>query len=486
MAAFEWFRRHLIHLIPVTSDMKRQILKTGLSLVLATSFAVCPVAAQTNPDGTVDTGDANSKQKLLTQESAALARRLKWWSDARFGMFIHWGLYAHDGSFWKGQDGKTEHMMRHLKIPIVEYEKIAAEFNPTRFDADEWVRIAKNAGMKYMVITSKHHDGFAMYRSASNNFNIVEGSPWKRDPIRELADACKRQGLRFGVYYSLGRDWHDPDVPTDVKADGNRRSNTWDYPDEDKKDFSKYFERKVKPQVRELVTQYAPAVMWFDTPEKITPAQSAELVRLIHSIKPDCIINQRVGNRLGDYAVREQEIPGSGEPQPWETCMTLNRHWGWHKMDDNWKSTEQLVQHLVDIASKGGNFLLNVGPTGEGIIPPPSVERLAQVGQWMKINGDAIYGTTASPLRQQPSWGRITKKVTKSGTTLYLHVFNWPADGRLEVALKNKVGSAMLFSTGKKLKATSGGSSIVVEVPTTAPGKASSTVVLSILGSPEV
>ena len=312
-------------------------------------------------------------------------------------MFIHWGLYAQDGCFWKGQDGTSEHMMRHLKIPIVEYEKIAADFNPVKFSADEWVSVAKAAGMKYLIITSKHHDGFAMYDSKSDRYNIVARTPFKRDPIKELAEACRKQGLRFGVYYSLGHDWHDPDVPT---RDGYR-SNTWDFPDESKKDFTKYFERKVKPQVRELLTQFGPlAVLWFDTPEKISKAQSQELVDLVHQLQPGCIINARVGNRLGDYAVQEQKIPDTGNPKPWETCMTLNGHWGYHKMDQNWKSTETLVRHLVEVASKGGNFLLNVGPTGEGIIPGPSVEHLKEVGAWMKVNGESIYGTTASPFKQ--------------------------------------------------------------------------------------
>jgi alpha-L-fucosidase len=287
---------------------------------------------------------------------------LAWWSDARFGMFIHWGLYAEDGCFWKGQDGKSEHMMRHLKIPIAEYEKLTADFNPVKFNADEWVRIAKAAGMKYIIITAKHHDGFAMYDSKADSYNIVARTPFKRDPVKGLAEACRRAGLRFGVYYSLGRDWHDPDVPT---RDGYR-SNTWDFPDESKKVFSRYFERKVKPQVRELLTQYGPiAVMWFDTPEKISKAESEELVALIHQLQPECIINARVGNHLGDYAVQEQKIPEAGDPKPWETCMTLNGHWGYHKMDQNWKPAETLVRHLVEVVSKGGNFLLNVGPTGE-------------------------------------------------------------------------------------------------------------------------
>lgn len=436
--------------------------------------------AQTNPDGTADTGDSHDGQKLLSKESPArVAERLQWWSEARFGMFIHWGLYAQDGCFWKGKDGKTEHMMRHLQIPIAEYEKIATEFNPVKFSADEWARIAKAAGMKYMIITTKHHDGFAMFDSPSNDFNIVKRTPWKRDPIKELAEACRKHGLKFGVYYSLGRDWHDPDVPTSVKADGSRRSNTWDFPDEDKKDFSKYFERKVKPQVAELLTQYGPiAVMWFDTPEKISKGQSQELVNLIHRLQSDCIVNARVGNRLGDYAVSEQKIPETGDVQPWETCMTLNGHWGYKKDDEKWKPTEMLVRNLIDITSKGGNFLLNVGPTGEGIIPGPSVERLKEVGDWMRLNGEAIYGTTASPFAKL-DWGRCTKKVSKEGTTLFLHVFNWPKDGNLLVpGLKNSVKSASLLASPVRLKTALTADGVLISVPAVAPDKISTTVVL--------
>jgi alpha-L-fucosidase len=444
------------------------------SLAAAVLLISLPARAQTAP---ADTGDAHDGQALAGGDSpAAVARRLQWWTEARFGMFIHWGLYAQDGCFWKGQDGKTEHMMRHLKIPLAEYAKIAGEFNPTRFDAAAWVRIARNAGMKYLVITSKHHDGFAMWGSKSSDYNIVARTPWKRDPIKELAEASRKQGLKFGVYYSLGRDWQDPDVPT---RDGYR-SNTWDYPDESKKVFARYFERKVKPQVRELLTGYGPiAVMWFDTPEQITPAQSAELLRLIHSLQPNTIVNARVGNRLGDYAVQEQKIPAGGDPQPWETCMTLNGHWGFHKMDQNWKPTETLVRHLVDIASKGGNFLLNVGPTGQGEIPAPSVQRLEEVGRWMKVNGDAIRGTGACPLKDL-GWGRCTRKATSDGSTLYLHVFDWPGDGKLVVPGAGKVVSASLLATGKRLAVKSTGDTTTVTVPPTAPDRISSTVVLKV------
>jgi alpha-L-fucosidase len=450
-------------------------MKTLTTLLLVLCGLPGAAGAQTPPP--VDTGDSHDGQKLTSVDPPeAVARRLKWWSDARFGMFIHWGLYAQDGCFWKGQDGKTEHMMRHLKIPLREYAKIAGEFNPIRFDADEWVRIAKDAGMKYLVITSKHHDGFAMWNSKSSDYNIVARTPWKRDPIKELAQATRKQGLKFGVYYSLGRDWQDPDVPT---KDGYR-SNTWDYPDESKKVFARYFERKVKPQVKELLTQYGPiAVMWFDTPETITRAQSEELLHLIHSLQPDTIVNARVGNGLGDYAVQEQKIPEGGDPQPWESCMTLNKHWGFHKMDENWKSTETLVRNLIDIASKGGNFLLNVGPTGQGQIPAPSVERLAEVGRWMKVNGEAIRGTGACPLGPLP-WGRCTRKATADGGRIYLHVFDWPGDGKLLVPGGLRVTSATLLASGKRLAIKNGADGATLALPAEAPDKLSSTIVLKV------
>jgi alpha-L-fucosidase len=397
--------------------------------VMALSFVTAlSVSAQVLSNGEPDTGDANNGKKLI--ESPDAAGRMKWWSEARFGMFIHWGLYSQWGCHYPGTNGdllngSTEHMMRHLQIPLTNYAKIADVFNPTNFSADQWVSIAKDAGMKYMVITTKHHDGFAMFNSPSSDYNIVKRTPWHRDPVKELAEACQKQGLKFGVYYSLGRDWEDPDCPT---KDGYR-SNTWDFPDESKKVFSRYFERKVKPQLTELLTQYGPiAVVWFDTPEKISAAESRELVDLIHRLQPNCIINARVGNRLGDYGVKEQSIPGTGDIQPWETCMTLNKHWGYFLGDEEWKPATMCVTNLVDIVSKGGNYLLNVGPTGDGIIPQGAVDDLRQVGAWMRVNGESIYGTTAAGLKT-PSWGRITKK----GDTYYLHVFRWPSDGTLAI-----------------------------------------------------
>ena len=323
------------------------------------------------------------------------SEHLKWWSDSKFGMFLHWGLYSQTGGDWKGKPYKgNEHFMIYEKLSLKEYGTIATDFNPKSYNAEKWVKMAKDAGMKYMVLTTKHHDGFAMYDSPSNDYNIVKKTPYAHDPVKDLAEACKKNGMKLGFYYSLGRDWEDPDVPTNWPTKGGR-SNLVDFPDEDSKDFSKYFERKVKPQIKELLTQYGPvAVIWFDTPEAaITKAQSEELLNMIRTLQPNCIVNNRIGNGLGDYLVSEQQIAKEANLNPWEACITMSRRWAYNRHDTEWKSPELLVRQLVEIVSKGGNLLLNIGPKGDGTFPLESVERLAAIGKWMKINNEAIYGT---------------------------------------------------------------------------------------------
>ena len=311
----------------------------------------------------------------------------------KFGMFLHWGLYAQTAGDWKNHAVKGgEHFMLYERIPVSEYGTIANEFNPIKFDADAWVKQAKATGMKYIVFTAKHHDGFAMYNSASSDYNIVKRSPFKRDPIAELTKACKKYQLTLCLYYSLGRDWQDPDVPTNwpVKAG---RSNTWDYPNEDAKVFNRYFERKVKPQITELLSNYGPiGVLWFDTPELISKKESAELKALVNKLQPNCLVNNRIGNGLGDFSISEQSLTPSSK-KAWESCLTIGKNWGYNRHDSTWKSPEILVRHLVEVVANGGNLLLNIGPKGDGTFPDWATTRLKAIGQWMDTNQEAIYGT---------------------------------------------------------------------------------------------
>ncbi|MCH6255974.1 alpha-L-fucosidase [Puniceicoccaceae bacterium K14] len=388
--------------------------------------------------------------------------RLEWWKDARFGMFIHWGAYSKAGGEWKGTTDHGEWLQFSAKIPVAEYSEFAKGFNPVDFDAKEWVAIAKTAGMKYLVITTKHHDGFAIFDSPSNEYNIVDWSEFGRDPIKELSDACHEGGIRFGVYYSLGRDWHDPDVPTKNGA----RSNLIDYPDEESKDFSKYFERKVKPQVRELLTQYGQLdIIWFDTPGLITKEQSMELRDMIRELQPQCIINNRIGNGMGDYGTPEQKIPSGKDIEPWETCMTVSeRIWGYNKYV-GYRESETLIRNLIDISSKGGNYLLNVGPTGEGIIPEESVERLNAMGEWLDINGEAIYACGPTPFGPEVGHYSDTEldkygnpkfisewkwRATTQPGKLFIHVFEWANELRIPAIEKSVENVNLLGDPDRK------------------------------------
>jgi len=409
--------------------------------------------------------------------------RMKWWREARFGMFIHWGVYSVPAGTYhdKRIDGIGEWIMHNAKIPVAEYREFAKQFNPVKYDADEWVRLAKEAGMKYIVITSKHHDGFAMFNSRASDWNIMKRTPFGRDPLKELAAACKKHGLKLGFYYSQAQDWNNPG--------GAAAGGHWDKAQEG--DMTEYIRKVAAPQVREILSNYGPiSVLWWDTPVDMTK-ERADLLLPALRLQPGIIYNNRLGGGYkGDTETPEQFVPATGYPgRDWETCMTMNDTWGYKSYDNDWKSAEMLIRNLVDIASKGGNYLLNVGPTSEGQIPAPSVERLKQVGQWMKVNHEAIYATTASPFKHLP-WGRCTKAITKSGANLYLHVFNWPPEGKLLVpGLKNKAQKAYLLSDLKQTSLSTENSAeglVVSGLSPAPPDPISTTIVLTVTGSPEI
>jgi alpha-L-fucosidase len=417
-------------------------------------------------------------QKMSKQ---AHDRKMKWWREARFGMFIHWGLYAIPAGTWKGKEisGIGEWIMRRARIPAKTYEKLATSFNPTKFDAEAWVKLAVDAGMKYLTITSKHHDGFAIFHSEASGYNIVDATPFGRDPVAELAKACKNAGIKLCFYYSQKQDWHHPDAS----------GNAWDYPSRPDKNFNRYMREKALPQVREILTQYGPVGMiWYDTPQDITAAQTKRFVKQVYDVQPNCIVNGRAGHGIGDYqSMGDNLIPPGRVDGDWETPATLNDTWAYKTNDHNWKDLTGLIHRMVDIVSKGGNYLLNIGPKADGTIPPASVKLLKGMGQWMSLNGEAVHGAGASPSPFEQSWGAITSKRDR----LYLNVVDWPSGKLILHGLQSKVKRAYLLQKADKdLKVLqtqdpeSGVDHLEVQIPKKAPNRHVSVIVLETRVSP--
>jgi len=335
------------------------------------------------------------------------------WQNAGFGLFIHWGAYTQLHGQWKGleleKDLWGEWIMKRAGISIPDYEAAIKPFNPSSFNAEEWADLAKEAGVRYLIITAKHHDGFAMYPSKASPYNLTDFCGFPRDPMKELSKACQENQIGFGFYYSHRIDWHDSTKSKDS--------------------FDAYWQKKCIPQVNELTSNYGSlAVMWFDMGCK--DAEKVEqLLELVQKNQPNCVVNSRIGAGLGDYTSQKDcFVPAKPMDTPWETHMTLNEHWAWYPQDLFYKSPKEIIHTLLAVRSMGGNFLLNIGPDNQGRIPLTETLTLKRIGQWMQKYGDTVYGVQPSPLPRFP-WGRCTQK----GNTLYLHLFEWPSDGTLFV-----------------------------------------------------
>ena len=425
-------------------------------------------------------GNVNAQKKSKVKNLSD-DERMEWWRDSKFGMFIHWGAYSIIGGErgTKIAGGGAEWAMDKLDYTIEDYEKYPEMFNPTLFDADAWVTMAKDAGMKYIVLTSKHHEGFGLWDSKVSDYDVMDTSPFKRDIVKELSEACKKQGIVFCFYYSIV-DWHHPQAQGNLYPNYNISQH--DDPSVVNPEFPEYYEKYMKPQVGELLKNYGDiGVVWFDGDwiSDYTTEMGKDLYKYIREIQPNTIVNNRVdkgrtgmdgmnnhpGEFAGDFGTPEQEIPDTGIDTDWEACMTMNGTWGYKPSDNKWKSSEDLIEKLVDIVSKGGNFLLNIGPDGFGRFPAESIRRLKAMGEWTKKNGEAIYGAKASPY-EKPKWGRYTIK----DNVLYAHVFDWPKDGLLKLNKEIKVKKATVLTDAKtKLSSIATSREVLVDVPMLAP-----------------
>jgi len=421
--------------------------------------------------------------------------RIAWWREARFGMFVHWGVYSALGNEYKGRQGGgyAEHIQRVLKIPIAEYRSdVAGIFNPTNFSADEWIRTAKEAGMGYFVITSKHHDGFAMWPTKVNNYNVMDATPWHHDPMADLRAACKKYGVKFGFYYSHAFDWGSTNGPGndwDFKNPGGDKliggKDWWETTPEFLPKARQYVDTKSIPQLQELVKLYDPDLFWFDTASKLPPSENLRILKAVRAASARVVINGRIVSGMGDYlSTADRPAEFSPHDDDWEGIPTTNESYGWSKFDHSHKSVMHFIQLLAKAAARGGNTLMNIGPMGNGRMDPQDIAILKGIGAWWQVNGESIRGTERTPLPVQ-AWGESTRK----GNTLYLHVFDWPADGKLVVGgLKSNVKRAWLLSDSQRtsLKTTrlnpaydvQNPFDVTISLPTAAPDKSDSVVVV--------
>ncbi len=467
---------------------------TRASRILLFAF-LCLPAVSTLSDAATPALDVNSPELAWWRDSQKTRdQRLEWWREARFGCFMHWGVYSQLEGMWHGEPvrGYAEHIQRSQKITMAEYRKKAVEkFNPVKFDADAWVRAIKAAGMGYLVITAKHHDGFAMYDSKVSDYNIVKATPFHRDPMKELKAACKRHGIRFGFYYSHAFDWGDPNGPGndwewknpggDKHLFGGR--NWYDgHPDILERVRTRYVDKKSIPQVKELLANYQPDIMWFDTPHKLPVSENVRILRAVRETSAGVVVNGRLvrlgGTNLGDY-VNTCDRPAEFYPQAgdWEAIPTTNESYGYSRMDLSHKPPEHFIRLIAKATARGGNLLMNIGPRGDGTLDPKDLAILSGISKWMKTNGESIHGAGRTPLPVQ-AWGQSTLK----GGTLYLHVFDWPRNGKLVVGgLDTDPESAAILDSGGKNPLRFkrlGKHDLVIEIPESAPFAADSVIAL--------
>lgn len=437
--------------------------------------------------------------------------RMKWWREARFGMFVHWGLYSALAGTWEGKPvgnkGGMEWIQQRVKADTATYAARAIpQFKPKPNFAREWARLAREAGARYVVLTSKHHDGFALHDSKVSDYDA--GSVLHRDLIKEFVDAARAEGLKVGFYHSM-IDWHHDQYEYALSKQLPHPLKGSPYPN-GKRNHAIY-QQYLHDEVNELVSNYGPIdILWWDFSAVDFQGDQAwratELMSLVRSKQPRVIQNNRLfripeagftgmgtaaiapqlNPKYGDFITPEQHIPATGMPGvDWETCMTMNTTWGYNEHDRDWKSAETLIRNLIDIASKGGNYLLNIGPKADGSVPVESIESMKAIGAWMRVNGESIYATSASPF-QKLDWGRCTRKALPGGKTrLYLHVFDWPKDGKLVVPVNGgKLAVARLLATGKTLPVTSAAGATTINTGSAAPDRIASVIALDITGRP--
>jgi len=467
--------------------MKRKnlaLLAVGLGLVLGSfSYGATP-----------EKGRSDAELKLTETQD----ERLEWWRDAKFGMFIHWGLYAQAAGFWngerppQGEDQRGEWIMQAVRPSVAEYAALAKTFNPVEFDADEWISMAKYAGVKYIVFTAKHHEGFAMYDSEVSPFNICDATPFKRDVLRELADACHKYDIKLGIYYSQTQDWHHPGGIV-------YKSGSWDPAQNGELDD--YLASIAIPQIKELMSNYGPvAELWWDTPgHYMTRERVSEIVELVGELQPDIIMNNRLGGGFeGDISTPEGHVPATGYPnRDWESCIPMANTWGYRKDITDYTPSRSLLIKLIDVASKGGNLLLNVSPMDTGEIPAGQVERMRDIGRWMQVNSESIYGTKPTIFGAESGTYDITQRdrqgnakfipgddwrCTTKDDRIYIHLLKWPNGSFILNDVSGRVEKAYLLADPKRapLNVQQKNGTVSIELPDQAPDPVISVLVLDL------